>query len=304
MSYVGFEDTPTGIHAITYDVTDPGPLPTTADFAEVDLGTLDRASSHLVRFSIDFADGPDNDVVKIYIDGTLVHTGPSWEDYYRYDSEQSPGGNEVPTVDSLLFRAGGAAAPATAGNGYLIDAVRVETSNPAANQGPPGSPGTPGDPGDPGTPGAPGANGTNGTNGTNGANGTNGSAGDQGPAGQGVVQAVREITPVVVLTRSVKPDSRGRAKLKLSCPQAASLCDGHVRIQLSGRIVGRSDFDLLGGSTTSVFVKLSRSTLNKLAKKSLKMQAVVFSRDAQGAASQTSGDLTLKKRAAPKKKKK
>ena len=36
---------------------------------------------------MDFVDGPSNDVVRVYIDGVLVHTGTSWENYYRYDPE-------------------------------------------------------------------------------------------------------------------------------------------------------------------------------------------------------------------------
>jgi parallel beta-helix repeat protein len=61
-------------------------------------------------------DGPANDVVQIFVDGVLKHTGTSWEDYFR-DEE----GNPTHTVDSILFRTGGSAAPATSGKGFLID---------------------------------------------------------------------------------------------------------------------------------------------------------------------------------------
>ena len=49
---------------------------------------------------------PANDVVRYLCDGTLKHTGTSWEDYFR-DSEAQPDR----TVDSILFRTAGTAAP-------------------------------------------------------------------------------------------------------------------------------------------------------------------------------------------------
>ena len=45
---------------------------------------------------------------------TSVHTGTSWENYYRYDPESNL--SQIPTfthsVRSMLFRAGGTAVPA------------------------------------------------------------------------------------------------------------------------------------------------------------------------------------------------
>jgi hypothetical protein len=65
-------------------------------------------------------DGPSNDVVKIYINNALVHTGTTWENYYRYDTEASA--EQGPrTTDSLHFRTGGTAVLANQGNGFLFD---------------------------------------------------------------------------------------------------------------------------------------------------------------------------------------
>ena len=125
MSYLRFEDQADGIHVFFDDVTDAGPVGTTATFNESDIATLSRTAPHTIKFSIDFVDGPANDVVRISIDGALVHTGTTWEDYYRYDPEQTPTGNQVPTVDSLLFRAKDPAVPSTLGNGFLFDNVNV-----------------------------------------------------------------------------------------------------------------------------------------------------------------------------------
>jgi hypothetical protein len=123
MSYLRFEDQADGIHVFFVDVQGG----TTPDFIETELTTLDR-NAHTLKFVIDYEDGPSNDVVTIFIDGVLAHTGTSWEDYYRYDpesvAEQTPR-----TSDSLLFRVAGTAAPANAGKGFLFDNVGITTSD-------------------------------------------------------------------------------------------------------------------------------------------------------------------------------
>ncbi|MDE2312317.1 MAG: hypothetical protein KGJ93_04515 [Patescibacteria group bacterium] len=117
MSYVGFSDEPTGIDMIFYDVQGTS---NPANFVPTDLGTYSRSVPHTVKLTMDFYDGPSNDVVKVYVDGNLVHTGTSWENYYRYDSEASA--EQSPRiVKTVLFRTGGAPAPATLGYGYLFD---------------------------------------------------------------------------------------------------------------------------------------------------------------------------------------
>jgi hypothetical protein len=129
MSYLRFEDQTDGVHVIFSDAVDKGPVGTEATFRESDVATLSRTSSHLIQFSIDFKDGAANDTVKIYIDSKLVKTGSTWEDYYRYDSEQTPQGNKVPTVDKLLFRESGTPNPANAlTGGFLIDRVTLASS--------------------------------------------------------------------------------------------------------------------------------------------------------------------------------
>ena len=136
MSFLRFEDQADGVHVFFVDVTDPGRVPNGDTFNTTDIATLDRAHSHLIRFSIDFKDGPANDQVKIYIDGALKKTGTTWEDYYRYDSEQASQGNQVPTVDKLLFRESGNGShippydpnPSDLGQGFLLDRVILASS--------------------------------------------------------------------------------------------------------------------------------------------------------------------------------
>jgi hypothetical protein len=125
MSYLRIEDNSGGLDVFFDDVQGTA---SSANFVETMVSTgLDRTTPHTIKFVMDFKDGPSNDIVEIWIDGTLVHTGTSWENYYRYDgeasSEQSPR-----IVKTLLFRESGTATPANSGNGYLFDNVNLSSS--------------------------------------------------------------------------------------------------------------------------------------------------------------------------------
>jgi hypothetical protein len=129
MSYLRFEDQADGVHVFFIDAIDKGPVGTVATFRESEIATLSRTRSHLIQFSIEFKDGAANDTAKIYIDSKLMKTGTTWEDYYRYDPEQTPQGNQVPTVDKLLFRESGTAHPTNATTGgFLLDRVTLASS--------------------------------------------------------------------------------------------------------------------------------------------------------------------------------
>ncbi len=131
MSYLRFVDQSNGVEVFFDDVTDPSHAMNADTFNETPIATLSYATSHTVKFDMNFYNGPDNDVVNIFIDGSLVHTGTSWEDYYRFDTESNPGlaQNDSRTVSTLLFREGGTAVPANAGNGYLIDNVSLASGS-------------------------------------------------------------------------------------------------------------------------------------------------------------------------------
>lgn len=124
MSYLRFEDGANGIDVFFDDVqgtTDP------ANFVETQVATgLDRTVPHTVKLTLDAVDGPSNDVVKVWVDGALVHTGTSWENYYRYDSE-SAAEQSPRIVRTVLFRSAGAAVPADAGNGFLFDNLSLSS---------------------------------------------------------------------------------------------------------------------------------------------------------------------------------
>ncbi len=125
MSFLRFTDTSTGILVTFFDVS--GTTDPSISFDATDIGYLTRGTPHTVKFDMDFIDGPSNDVVKIYLDGALAHTGTSWENYYRYDNEAIA--EQTPrTTDSLLFRSSGTAAPANSGNGFLFDNFSLTSS--------------------------------------------------------------------------------------------------------------------------------------------------------------------------------
>jgi hypothetical protein len=128
MSYLRFEDHSDGVHVFFDDVTNPGPLPSASNFSDTDIATLGRTTAHSIRFAIDFKAGQGNDVVKIYVDGALKITGATWENYYRYDAEQTGNGNLVPAVKKLLFRESGVATPANLGFGFLVDGLSLSSS--------------------------------------------------------------------------------------------------------------------------------------------------------------------------------
>ena len=133
MSWVRMEDTPSGLRVLFNDYqhdVDPE-CDDSGGFVQTPIATgLARGTAHSVRIEMDFVEGPENDVVRVYVDGSLAHTGSSWEDYFR-DCE----GNETRTVDSLLFRASGTAAPANAGKGFLIDNVSLTSGATAFSTG-------------------------------------------------------------------------------------------------------------------------------------------------------------------------
>jgi hypothetical protein len=148
MSYIRLEDHPGGIEVWFDDYQDNAPLgqygnPLTAAngcgpedvFTDIKVATVSRNAAHSVRLAIDFIDGPHNDVVKVYVDGTLRHTGTTWEDYFRWCTESGGGtgtsSDQSRTIDSLLFRVGGGQGvthPQDLGKGFLIDNVSYSSS--------------------------------------------------------------------------------------------------------------------------------------------------------------------------------
>lgn len=98
------------------------------DWTEV-ASDLSYTDIHNIAFSINFVDGLadvggdlyGNDVVEIFVNGSKVHEGTTWETYYA----ATPSIPDEIAVDSLLFRAAGTAAPGTMGGGFIFDNVEL-----------------------------------------------------------------------------------------------------------------------------------------------------------------------------------
>jgi hypothetical protein len=129
MSYLRFEDRRNGVHVFFDDVHNPGPIGHVSNFRERHIAVLSRDAAHTIRFKMQFKPGPGNDKVTIYIDGKKEVTGTTWENYYRYDPEQTPTGNQVPTTSKMLFRESGTANAADLNNGFLVDGLLLSSTN-------------------------------------------------------------------------------------------------------------------------------------------------------------------------------
>jgi uncharacterized repeat protein (TIGR01451 family) len=124
MSYVGLRDVEEGVRVTVFDTDADG------EFVGYPGGVLDRRVPHTIRFWIKLNPGPDNDLVRIYIDGQdLGQCFTTWENFYRRTSQG------VQIINSLQFRASGGAVPGIVGKGYLFDNVSTTTAN---GPGPPG----------------------------------------------------------------------------------------------------------------------------------------------------------------------
>ncbi len=115
MSYLRFEDKADGVH-VYFDGTTA-----TGGFMEKDIAMLNRASSHSIRFLINFKRGADD--VKVFVDGKKADQ--------RHDLGEllpTPEASRWLPISKMLFRAGGTASPATVGNGFLIDNLTLTSS--------------------------------------------------------------------------------------------------------------------------------------------------------------------------------
>lgn len=130
MSYLRFVDQADGIHVFFDDVTNPTHAINGESWNETDIAILNRSTAHTIKLSLDTLDGPDNDVVKVWVDGTQKITGTSWEDYYRYDTEAT--GEMTPRiVKTVIFQSRTGSGPVTnladQGKGFLFDNLSLSS---------------------------------------------------------------------------------------------------------------------------------------------------------------------------------
>jgi len=133
-TFIVLEDRGTGINVATFDVANNGDFIGAAgcnlDVPPCDpiviASGLSYRNWHTTGVEAHFKDGLSNDRVKYFVDGKLVHTGPSWEQYYRnVQAGIHPKG--VP-VQTLLFRLSSTPALKFLGGGFYIDNVSQSVS--------------------------------------------------------------------------------------------------------------------------------------------------------------------------------
>ncbi len=165
MSYVRIEDSPTGWNLFFDDYRDFAPYgsggnldngcgPGGDNFIETQIATGLSRTAHTLTFVMNLLPGAGNDVVNVLLDGSVIHTGTSWEDYYRFCGESGGGNvgqpsgagwcplslscggpnagtlpNESRIVRNVEFRESGTADPGNLGNGFLIDNVNLATGD-------------------------------------------------------------------------------------------------------------------------------------------------------------------------------
>ena len=122
MGYIGISDSGAGLDVLAYGY-DSG----INDFPLTSLTSVSYGDWHTISIDMTFLDGPDNDVVKYFVDGVLLATLSSWEEYYA-DYEANPNSVDVRTD---LFRINGGpfgAQTQLAGYGLLIDNLSYSAS--------------------------------------------------------------------------------------------------------------------------------------------------------------------------------
>jgi hypothetical protein len=140
MSYLALEDDgANGIDVFFYGTGHTGDVWGTNgsdDWTEV-ASDLSYTEVHNIELSISFVDGLadvagdlyGNDVVEIYVNGSKVHEGTTWETYYAAE----PSIPDEIAVDSLLFRvSSNPAVPANLGYGFIFDNFEFEAPSVSA----------------------------------------------------------------------------------------------------------------------------------------------------------------------------
>lgn len=111
-----------GLDIQTFDVNSTGGFVGVPPIATA----LSYTDWHDFRVEIDYVEGPDNDIARYYVNGSLAHTDTTWEQYYTFNEPANhPLG--VP-VQTLLFRISGGAVPGVDGGGFLFDDVYTSVS--------------------------------------------------------------------------------------------------------------------------------------------------------------------------------
>lgn len=123
MSFLSITDSGTGLDLGFVDTGVAGAFSSTTIISS----GLSYTAWHKIDIRVEFVDGINgngtgNDIVTAYLNGAPIHTGTTWETYYRSLTSPLPL-TGVNAVDAVAFRSSGTARPANAGNGLFFDDV-------------------------------------------------------------------------------------------------------------------------------------------------------------------------------------
>jgi hypothetical protein len=113
----------------------------------------------------------------------------------------------------------------------------------------------------------------------------------------GTVFAARPFAGVTLIGRTAKVDTRGRARIRLHCPEStAGFCQGQLTLTPAGggSPLAHASFHIAASKTASIEVKLSHATLSQLHRRArLPVRARIVARDAAGTSATDTARLTF-----------
>jgi hypothetical protein len=99
---------------------------------------------------------------------------------------------------------------------------------------------------------------------------------------------------VRVRPRRVRVSRRGRLALRVRCPRSERLCGVDLRLRRNGTKVARKKFEVAGGKTRRVSLRLNRGTRRRLShSRSLRAVAIAVARDPAGNRATTQTNIRL-----------
>ncbi|MFN9992729.1 MAG: hypothetical protein ACK54H_05230 [Phycisphaerales bacterium] len=134
MSYLRIEDNgSTGFNLI---YSDPGANGGFLSPSVTIASGLSYTDLHTIEMGVTFVDGVSNvggsiygnDIFTIKLNGSLIHTGTTWEAYYYNNERITAGTPRLQAVDSVLFRVNNSVTggtPSLSGNGFYFETVEV-----------------------------------------------------------------------------------------------------------------------------------------------------------------------------------
>jgi len=120
------------------DFTGNETSPAPNDWRELASG-VDPATSHTLEMRLHYLDGPNNDVIDVYLDGHYIGTTTTFENYHDGLSPNHIANAQANLTDRVFFRPSANGAPQDGAGGqnqgFLFDNVSTSVYNDASGTG-------------------------------------------------------------------------------------------------------------------------------------------------------------------------